>query len=87
MLRQFDEIESILRKLSGISQKFYLWKYFEKNEEICGTFCRNKFQDGKSFEKIPCKCWRNYKVTTEKMLTELEKSWRDFEEMWRFFTN
>ncbi len=37
----------------------------KKHEETSSTFYRNTFQDEENLEKIPCKCWRNLKMTLE----------------------
>ncbi len=57
--------------------------FWKKCEEISGTICRNKFQDEENFEKISCKRWRNFRVTSEEFLLNL----KNFEEIWRFFMN
>ncbi len=64
-------------KLSGISIKMFaeilleLWKYFEKYT-ISSIFCWNKFHDKENFEKVPCKRWKNFRVTSEKFWLNLK---------------
>ncbi len=67
-------------RLNGILIKMFtkilieLYKNMVEIYEILGIFCRNKFQDEESLEKIPYKCWRNFRETSEKSWPNLKNN-------------